>query len=833
MKRAWVRVRGALPWRRALLTLVVLLGGAVVLRAPAIRPSFGGALLAHSREIKVYPVSATPTRFALPQGQRELRLVVNFDLPATVPTSAVTFVLRARIPEEGRDTSFSLTAEQAVTVHGEPVAFYLGETFVPARPREIAIERATDVPGTLEVSLIEPASARGAIRVLVTQQRAPLAQELLLRRLTGHGKETLAARRGPLDWEELGDNGQAELLARRWIRLPAEGATPARRLYVNGDAPATARSEADDGIDLGAGESLAFTVRGPGTLRLEPVAESSLIGEARLLQESGEESSRALMLGAGDRIDWPLPLGLATLRVRLSVAGRALVTASSAAVAIDDAQVRPRDDGEPALTPAWSRQRAARGAKGEPVAFDLKGRGQESLRLSAWATPEAGDEQAAVQVAWSFVSAAGRELAAGRIDEPRKAAPEDRVAEASAPNSAPTPIALSDPVVVYLRPPVQAARLNLVAGARVRLAVASPGHAHDATRPQPERRDQTTDSDAPGPPGNAIVLRNAASDAPTWYAIRPANLAQLAALGRVDSVLLARRLERRPARPRPLGAAESLAPSGNQPRFSLLVPVRAAPSPAQTVRDGWWPIESARTAVVTIIAPPGGSSEARPSLNLLYVGQDSPLGAKAGLRVDGRERPNVALAAARGQVALPALPVGPHAVALSVDGRARLFINQPVAGARPYRGVGVYALAPDLRLNVSLTKTAAARELGIVVYFDGPPPTKPWLEVRIDAARRRTGVALATRDDTRLVRELPLVARALPDGLYLNRSAPEVSVAEPLFVKLGDDLAAGEHDIEIALGGTRTPAFVRFFAYGATLPKERLSQVGVARSTSP
>jgi hypothetical protein len=85
-----------------------------------------------------------------------------------------------------------------------------------------------------------------------------------------------------------------------------------------------------------------------------------------------------------------------------------------------------------------------------------------------------------------------------------------------------------------------------------------------------------------------------------------------------------------------------------------------------------------------------------------------------------------------------------------------------------------------------------------------------------------------------LVRSSSVHADPLAGASFLNRSAASVWGSEPIFVQLGDDLAAGDHLISLRLEGTTQRGFARFFSYGGSGGHQaRISVVGESSRGGP
>jgi hypothetical protein len=803
--------------RRLLLAALVLAISVLVARGAAFHPVFQGGALASAREVAAYRVDGSGVRFPLTAGTRRVRILVNLDLAPGASPDGVEFSIRARVPEEQLDATYALVALARVRRDGNPAVFYLGESTSPAWAREIALERRDSGAATLEVSLAAPAAASGSLRVLAETERAPLAADMLASRTGPVERNQLASTLGPLDWDQLPVNLQEDLLHRRWVRIAATSDTRSRRLYVAGPPAPLPRPEQPAGEPVEAGQVAAYTVQGPGTLRL--VADGApLRGTVELLQADGQRRARPLAVNAGDRVDLAVGPQITTARVRVDAPSQLLAIVSDRKLAVGPARLDPRPDGEWALHPAVALERNPRAEPepAPPVVYDLRGRAGRELHVTARLRVRPGDGPTPAHVRWTVRDGARRPIASGELVQPLAPAPEDRIDED--PSAVP-----SEPATAYVWPPPSAATLEITADPPALIAVDSPGF--DAP---------------PAPPGETGVrpptaLRHAPVERPLWFRVRPGNEDALLASGRVERLRSAARLEAVPAPPPPTVHAETLKPLERAARFTVLVPGKPdAPLPAV---GGWWPLPNGVSANVRFDAA-GSSAGARVPWNVLFLGDASRDRQEAIIRIDAAETTRARLFTSRGTLALPPASPGVHRVEVSIERRKgtarsapRVFVDHPTGSTPPFRAFSVYPLRTGKRASVRLQKSADPRALGAVLYFDRPPGEHATLEVTIDGGRRTPPPSRTSRLRSRLTRALPVRAEALPGATYLNRSGRGVWGSEPLFVGLADDLPAGGHLVSLVLKGTSANAFVRLFSYGGPQhPPERFATFGEFRS---
>ncbi len=797
--------------RRALAVAAVLAAGLAIARAPLIRPSPGGALLAAAREVAVYRLGPGPARFSLPPGQRSFRLLLNLDLAPDAPVEGIPYAVRVEIPEDAFGATFALLATPARDPRGAPAAFYLGEALAPSRTREVAVERARDGAATAVVSLASPAGATASVRLLTLEARPPFARDVLLGRLGAEGRVRLAASLGPLDWDHLGEPARQDLLARRWVRAAAEAGSPARRLYLLG-SPAPTREPRLPGEEVGAGRAAAFTVRGPGTLHLLAAA-GPLQGEARLLAAGGASTAVPLDLGPGERASLPIGPELATVRVSAGVPSR-VQAVGDPGMAVDPLRARGLPDGEAVLEPLWSVESVplAQPEPAPPLAWDLAGRGGAEVRLSARVLLGSANEETPFRLRWRALDGRGEALAGGEILLSARPAPEDRV------DGEPF-LVPAQPAYAYLWPPSSAERLEIRADRAVALGLSSPGFAPDPFA---------------GPrPGFAasVVQRFHREERPAWFRVRPLDEAGLEAAGRLVRLRSAVRLEQVPEPPPVPPEAESFEPTGGPPRLLLLAP--APPGAAPRDRGCWWPFPAGAEIPVRLAPPPGSPPGARVQPTLLYAGEAGLAGREALVVVDGRPVARLPIVSSRGLAALPFLSPGTRRLRVDPGAPARLFLDRPVEGSPFYRAHGVYEISDGAVLRVRLPKGSGSRSLGVALYFDGRPSPQARLEARIDGGRRRPRTGTASTGWTRLERLSPLRAEPAPGALYLNRAGATIWASAPVFVPLHDDLRPGVHEIAVALRGAGARAFARFFGYGADGPAERVGHFSEIHTESP
>lgn len=804
--------------RRLLLVALILMASLLIARGPTIHPSFTLAALAGARETAAYRIDAKGVRFPLSPGARRLRILINIDLAPNTAPEGVGFVLRIRIPEEHSEERFALVGMPRARRDGTPAAFYLGEPASPAWTREIAIERQQSIDATLEVSLLEPEGAHGSVRVLAETERPPLFADLLARRSGPVERNQLASSLGPLDWDQLPDDLQADLLKRHWARIAATPEAALRRLYIAGAPAPLSRPEPPVGDLVEAGQIAAYTAQGPSTLRLF-AAGSPLRGSVDLLQADGQHRVVPLALEAGDRLDLALGPHLTTARVKVSEQSQIMAVVSDSKPAMANARLEARADGEWGLHPAVGLERNPRAepAPSAPVVYDLRGREGRELHLTVRLKAHPDDGPTTAHVRWTMRDEARRVLASGALTQALSPALEDRIDEA--PGLVPT-----EPAKAYLWPPPSASTLEIASDPPALIAVDSPAFAPLADEPRdPEQKP-------------VAVLRHAPVERPLWFRVRPINEDELHASGRVERLRNAIRLDRLPPHAPPIAGAVALEPLEKPPKFSLLAPGK--PDASLPALGVWWPLPNGVASTVHFEPPPGSSPGVRLPWHLLYLGDASSAKHEAAIVVDSGEATRAMLFTSRGTLAFAPASAGAHRVEVTIAKKRatagpalRLFVDRPTGSGAPYRFFGVYPLRSGKRATLRLHKSAGTRSLGAVLYFDGSPGENARLEVTVDGGHRAPPASRFSRLRSRLTRVLPIRADALPGASYLNRKTGGVWGSTALFVGLADDLPAGHHLVAVALKGTNARAFVRFFSYGDPQSKpERFSAFGEFRS---
>lgn len=307
--------------------------------------------------------------------------------------------------------------------------------------------------------------------------------------------------------------------------------------------------------------------------------------------------------------------------------------------------------------------------------------------------------------------------------------------------------------------------------------------------------------------------RNAPLDGQHWRAIRPANHRALADAGARVAVLGQVRLE--PSAPIgrqfPLQDAVALKPLG-APASKQILEVQASlplhPSDQDRSQGAYALLSPNRISRLHFDA----RTPTRPELRL-EVRDESALGEMAQVLVDGEPVRRFRIRTTRVRQLLPPIRPGAHEVMLrtAATDLSAVVNRAPAGNEPPLRLRTTWRVGDALRVNVR-KKGPAATTLNVVIYTDSPEASAaPELNVQIDGGRpkRALGVLVPNLTQAERLVALPASERepAIPIGDGHARWYPH-----SVFVKLGQDLAPGVHQIRIA-PVERRPMWARFFVY--------------------
>lgn len=579
------------------------------------------------------------------------------------------------------------------------------------------------------------------------------------------------------------------------------------------------RLEPPRGEWIGPGAAAAWTVRGPGRLRLELEAPVPAELVVRTVDHHGVETLERLRIGPGAARPAPAfeapPDGALTASVLVAGGAgvRACAFAEAGAVPLGDVVVG--SDG--ALTPDRRHLSLWRVREdGPPIRATLV---DGLARVSVRAPLSPADRGHAPRLAWRLIAPGGRELSRGEHGVFVEPAPFERY-EAPSPWTAPKP-ALSAASGEFPSEPV-----TFVAGA--------PAGTILELRPVGGSLDVRLEASFPAgearlAPAYALDLENARLRyAPylvsSWVPFVPDNHEELAHAG--GEIRLEAQVRLEPSGGgEPHGPYRTVLPEPPRVRQRLVERVASAPFGAARAEAlarraaALWSRHH-RTGFETgqdvrLVVERDGPTAGRLALDY-YLGSES-LGGMLRVLVDGEVVKERRVAFPRGRVRLTGLPPGPRVV--RVESAAGLVFTQ----ARPADDAGnaawveraVWRLdrgeAGALTVPVRLAQDRG-RTLNFVLYADEPQKLgSVRVRVVIDGRARGPGVhstAAATRLERVLERPLaPVTTR------WLDREGGPRSAAV-FGVRLGPDLGAGTHRIRVTLEDGPARAFVRFYETG-------------------
>lgn len=734
------------------MSLGAALVGIAILRAPPIRIGGRAARVGEAREESAYALGGAPVSFPLAAGTRTLRLLVNFDLPATPSTAIPALQVRVRIGPDGRDEVFSLMPREEEAGR----AFYLDSAKRPSRTALLGIERERDGGGALEVSLVEPRTS-GVVRLLNLERRALATAEPA------------------------------------WVNLPAAAGASRRRVYFDrveaADIAAralTVASEPGVGTWLEPESVAAWTLTGPATVTLS-VEEGEVRGVVRMLTSGGKETEKPLALSAGRGEALALGSGLTTLRLVTSVRARVTLSgppsaagAFNRAVALSDGRVELR--ARPAIVEAM---RCGPDDAGPLVTWALAGRrADQPLKIDARPVVAAPSEASVVNLRWRALDDSRHILAEGTVVAPARIAAEDRIAASAA--------RLSEPTTFFVWPTVGATMLAVTCDRAADVTGASPAwlDVRDVEGSGDEER-RALGLDA------TVRLRHAMP--PTrrrYFGVAPTNRGVLADAGRVERLALVPRLER--VAPPVSMAAHALTPVGQPPRVEMLVPDRSS---ARVATQVW----SVPVAHETSFTSTGGT------VSVVYAAESRDAAGVLRVVLDGRAVAEGPLYAARGQLTFAA-PPGERRLRVDAPASARAFVNKPVPGASLFRRVALYSVPRGTPVHLRVGKSTPRHVVGVVLYGRGTVSREAGVAFEIDRGVRVQGGRLS-RGRTALARREALTTTPVSSVVLLNTDVEPTWVSQPIFVTMGDDLGAGAHDVAVSVKGVSGVVFVRAFGH--------------------
>lgn len=573
-------------------------------------------------------------------------------------------------------------------------AFYVGLPLVPADARTVLV-RIDDLPAPvtrLRIS-IEPQSPHIADAVvrLYVQERVPAHRlRAAWSRMSPAERERLA-RQSVYSAELLSEEERRELLSERWAPLAPVGiegeSYTKRQLYLR-------RSTGQPVEDAPAPAGLPA---GPEFSAMVPLPEQGAVIRLTCVPtgpEPGQHSVELLWYGHGatKRTSAKLDYPAAGLVVTRRFEGGTLEVRPTRRSVVRAFREEGAGDGE--ITPQPTYLRTARAGPGEPLEFEPfhAGSGELPWRLDVRMLLPAAGSVTPAAVRSELVDANGRVVAAAaastsavpsRLDRPFGLREEKRV---------------SDAVKTFFRLPANVARVRVTADrpvlvtcynrpADMRMRVAVPEDAFDFDSDRPEMR--------------------------AWFPVAPRGLEELAASGRVQTLLLQPRPPPTPPAPDPaLRSWEQFKPVGASRRRTFMSPRDPAePLPPSASPSVGFPITPGVEATA-VIAPFEGRRLVPPRLTYFGVKPGQSLR----VSVDGRETLLARFGAASGQLALPGIPPGRHRIRV-VTGPARMFLNHVEPGPGVTHVQRAADELPATGLTYEIQKHSPELEMFSVRYF--------------------------------------------------------------------------------------------------------------------
>jgi hypothetical protein len=724
----------------------------------------------------------------------------------------------------------------------EESAFSLDPEVQVTDDRAASLRLPDDVPAgaVLDVRLISSTAPPALALVRVYQQierpRAQAAQTL--RSLSPAERAALADRISYVPWDRLSPEEQAARLRYRDQRMSAVGRdgvdyqTQAIWVTKLRLPPPVGPAGADErGAPLvGTGEGVAWNVLGPAELtlwvvrpigdggvsglRIEPLGglEVTAIGEA-----SGPPTLAIATPHAGDVVERKLvlPEGLHSVQVRNLGApvriicvpaggGQVQFGAEASAVpAGGTAPLRP----EVSVLPGYLLDASAK------ADLLLEGPGDFLTRVLRIDARQIGDFTGQLgtpaRLRITALDSEGRTLARDEALLAPVRAPFERLVVRRAPGA--TPGAASPPVAEPLGfrflAPVGSARVVVESDRLVFVRPYTLAAASNAGEllAEPYRH----------VPLEKTTWRYAPFEERAWMPLEAENEAALAAAGREARIEGQVRLEPVPPSDSGAGAVATVDPEGVPPRRLVLESARRGEGRL------WSTLVAGRPLSVHL--------EADAAPRVMIWAPTSQLGQRLAFAVDGKPAGEHVVRSGRGELELPRLAAGPHALAVSGDTRnLRVLVDKVGLDGDVFALRNVYQLG---RLRLTLSKGAGPTTLNAIVYASSPGALGgDQLRIVIDGGTPRRLEGVVVERLTIADRRIPLPAADRAPALGFADGGGGGLAARLVAVTLGDDLAPGTHTIELVRAGGE-PLWARFFAAGEPRrPGERALQWRLAPS---
>ncbi len=257
--------------------------------------------------------------------------------------------------------------------------------------------------------------------------------------------------------------------------------------------------------------------------------------------------------------------------------------------------------------------------------------------------------------------------------------------------------------------------------------------------------------------------------------------------------------------------ALGLSPTGTPPQRLLREPVAAA---RQAALRSAWPDGAVavlpRDLPLRVQVPTAPTSATR----VYYEVEPAAVGTAVTIEVDGAAVVQTRFASTRGDLTLPALSPGVHAVTARPAAAALLTINRaPLeADARLQRRRLVYGL-DEGPMHVRVRSRAGERVVVNAVVY-GPAAIDGWpLRYTIDGGRRRPVPGVVEGQLTATDRRLRVPrAGAGSSAVFVDGSGDVAGQGRTISIPIGPDLGGGTHEIDLyAARGQRL--WFRFFVY--------------------
>lgn len=771
-------------------------------------------------------------RFRLGGGDAAIKIVTCAVVPGAYdPTRRIGFGFRITVEQDGRTLWSDAVFVESRQSKGRRIrgGVWLDEGAFTTDPVQLADERiliveppAIPAGAILTLTLLgEPSEA--LVRIFRENDRDPAQREAVVEFLDEAERWELVRSSTYVPWELLPDAEKDRRLRRRWTRMSALGERGSdydtRTIFVTDFRSSIPQLADAEGVDVARDRWAAINVTGPATLTLT-VAEARAHAALDVHAIGGAAGPWRLALDEPGALQLDLPDGPATLVIATEEARPVRFTLSGP----PDALLAPlelREKTAPgSLVPDRVRvELAVAGPDGVVVApardvpgAPLLGR---VLRLDARVidAPVGGldtVEPALATLGFRFVSADGKLLGEDELVIGGPASRFERIRFAGADHP------VGEPSAVRTIAPARTARIEITADRPVALRLYRWGGGA-TTIEEPYRGAAVADHR-----WRYVELIDR-----TWYPLLPANHDALATEGRLAELHAQARLE--PGGP--LGDAGGLvdATRGVTSGGTLVTVTPLGHPEQQRARE---PVPEDQIAHVLSHWPAGSIAALAPGVprsiefpaRLVDRGRISwevPAAAVGGeLTVTVGALPAIAvpITATRGNVNLPRVPTGVHAVTAVAPAGASLWIDRPPSGPGAWRDLYreriLFSLAEPLRLH--LVKRAGERvRLHAIVYAAGAEATEdPVVRITVGGGtpRRRSGVVIDKLTDADRSAVLPAARRAAPARL-VDRGGESAGLPRTISLTLLEDLVPGTHEIAIYNLGAR-PLWVRFVATG-------------------